>query len=109
MEIQRAAVPRGDLRTASLLVGLGESLADMGQAAEGEAFLREALDLRRRILDADDWRVSSAMGALGECLAMLGDHAQAEELLTGALRNLTERPDPRGRELEIIERALATL
>ncbi len=109
VEIQRAAVPRGDLRTASLLVGLGESLADMGQAAEGEAFLREALDLRRRILDADDWRVSSAMGALGECLAMLGDHAQAEELLTGALRNLTERPDPRGRELEIIERALATL
>ncbi|HXT51850.1 MAG TPA: tetratricopeptide repeat protein, partial [Thermoanaerobaculia bacterium] len=43
-----------------------------GDGAEAERLLRQALAVRRRILDAEHWRVAVVELALGQALALQG-------------------------------------
>lgn len=60
-------------------------IADM-QIAEGDLsravlLLREAYDIRQKILSQDDWHIAEAQIKLGACLTDLGRYEEAEPLL----------------------------
>ncbi|MBV9009580.1 MAG: protein kinase [Verrucomicrobia bacterium] len=86
----------------TVLVTKGLLLDKTGHASEGEAVLREALQLRLSSLPKDHFWVGMAEGALGECLADEGQRAEAEKMLRAGcdiLRNKFGPNDPRTRAL----------
>jgi len=74
--------------TATTAVTLGLTLTREHNASEGEAYLREALAIRQKVLLKDDVLISYATSALGECLAAQKRYAEAEPLLTDSYNEL---------------------
>ena len=52
-------------------------------------FLREALDIRQKVLGEDHVDTAEVRAALGHCLTQLEDYAQAERLLLRSRETLT--------------------
>lgn len=81
--------------TARALEGLGSLLClEAGRWNAAEAYLGEALDLRRRVhgpTDSDRWRVQVAKGLLGRCLLNQGRLSEAEALLIAAYEELRQQ------------------
>lgn len=59
---------------------LGMILSKLGNAAEAETYLREAVGIRQRLFP-DHWRTFEAMSLLGEALGLQGKFAEAEPIL----------------------------
>ena len=68
LAIQREVLG-GSLDIADTLYALGAMKLDQGWPASFEPFLREALQIRVRLLDANDWRVAQARGAVAACVS----------------------------------------
>ena len=61
--------------------GLGVTLTREGKATEGERYLREALEIRKKNLPPGDFWIPFTESTLGECLLAQKRYAEAETLL----------------------------
>jgi len=71
------------------------------EAAAAEPLLREALQIRRRVMPETDWRIAAPKSLLGATLTDLGRYDEAEPLLREAhdvLHPMKDTPGHRGRE-----------
>jgi serine/threonine-protein kinase len=108
LEILRKTLGESPL-TISTEATLGLALTRNGKATEGEPYLREALEKRKKLLPPEDVYISITESSLGECLVAQKSYAEAEPLLlrgyTGIKSNLGEK-NPR--TIEAVKR-LVTL
>jgi eukaryotic-like serine/threonine-protein kinase len=72
----------------SAAVTLGLALTRAGSAAEGEPYLREALETRRKNLPLDNFVIPYTESALGECLTAQKRYTEAEPLVTDGYSGL---------------------
>jgi serine/threonine-protein kinase len=77
--------------TASTAATLGLTLTREGRAVEGEAYLREALAIRKKVLPPGDFMIPYAASALGESLTVQKRYAEAEPLLTDSYNDLKSK------------------
>ncbi len=70
-----------DFPIAASLSHLGRALARVDSVRAGEAYVREAREIRRRTMPAGHWLLASTDGALGEVITLAGRYAEAEQLL----------------------------
>jgi eukaryotic-like serine/threonine-protein kinase len=99
------ARPNNALYFAAPLTELGLILNKTGHSREAEAYLREALAIRVRLLAAGNQLIGTTEGALGECLASQKRYATAEPLLLDSykiMKSTAGEPDPR--TIEAIQR-----
>ena len=83
---------------ANPLMELGLIMNKTGRARDGEVYLREALEIRTRLLSKGNQLIGTSEGALGECLTMQKRYATAEPLLLDSYRIMkatTSEHDPR--------------
>jgi serine/threonine protein kinase len=77
---------------------MGMILDKIGRLQEAESYLRQALDIRTRLLPKGNLGIAKAEGALGECLTARKRYAEAEPLLLDSydgLRSSHGEKDPR--------------
>jgi serine/threonine-protein kinase len=67
---------------------LGVTLSRLGQPAEGEVLVREALELRRKTLPKDNFLIPLTESALGECLIAQKHFTEARPLLVSGYNGL---------------------
>jgi tetratricopeptide (TPR) repeat protein len=79
--------PGENLYFANPLTALGLVLNKTGRSREAEAYLREALGIRTRLLPDGNALVGASEGALGECLTTERRFAEAEPLLLRSYRS----------------------
>jgi tetratricopeptide (TPR) repeat protein len=68
--------------------GLGVTLTRCGKAVEGETYLREALEWRKKTLPPGDFMIPFTESALGECLTVQKRYGEAEPLLTSSYERM---------------------
>jgi serine/threonine protein kinase/tetratricopeptide (TPR) repeat protein len=73
--------PKDSVYFANPLLELGLILNKTGRSREAEASLREALEIRTRLLPKGNQLIGISEGALGECLTSQKRYAEAEPLL----------------------------
>ena len=81
----------------------------MGDAAEAESFLREAYDIRKRVLPEASPQNAETASALGTCLVALRRYGEAEGYLLEGYRNLTAQPEPEAARIDLLRRTLEQL
>jgi eukaryotic-like serine/threonine-protein kinase len=74
--------PKDNPYFANPLMELGMILNKIGRSREGEAYLREALAIRTRVLPGGNQLIGVTQGALGECLTAQKRYTEAEPLLS---------------------------
>jgi tetratricopeptide (TPR) repeat protein len=75
------ATPKDNVYFANPMMELGLILNKNGRSREAEAYLREALEIRTRLLPGGNQLIGASEGALGECLTTQKRYAEAEPLL----------------------------
>ena len=85
--------PDGDAE-AETLTGLGFLMPYLARNSESEAFYREALDIRRRVLPPGDPRLDASRITLSAALRRNGDDAGAEALIRLVLASAESRFGP---------------
>ena len=75
------AVPKDSIYFANPLMELGLILNKSGRFQEAESYLRQALEIRTRLLPKGNQLIAASQGALGECLTTEKRFADAEPLL----------------------------
>jgi serine/threonine-protein kinase len=75
------AQPKDNVYFANPLLELGLILNKTGRSREAETYLRQALEIRTRLLPRGNQLIGISQGALGECLTMKKRFAEAESLL----------------------------
>ena len=75
------ATPEDSTLFTNPLLEMGLILNKAGRLHEAEAYLRQALDIRTRLLPKGNLGIGKAEGALGECLTLQKRYADAEPLL----------------------------
>jgi len=100
VEIFRRAYtdPKGKVYFANPLMELGLIMDKTGRPQKGEVYLREALEIRHRLVPAGNQLIGTTEGALGECLTMQKRYAEAEPLLLDSykiLKSTAVEHDPR--------------
>jgi tetratricopeptide (TPR) repeat protein len=73
--------PKDSVYFANPLMELGLILNKTGHSREAEAYLRESLEIRTRLLPGGNPLIGASKGALGECLTTQKRYAEAEPLL----------------------------
>lgn len=71
--------------TQEALLRLGSMLAELGELAEAEATLLEALEVARRLPEGSDRASANVMQGLAQVSVILGDHEKAESLMRESL------------------------
>ncbi len=102
-------IPKDNVYFANPVMALGLVLNKTGRSREAETYLREALEIRARLLPRGNQLIAASEGALGECLTTQKRYAEAEPLLQ---RSYATMKDVQGEQgpltLEAVRR-LATL
>ena len=75
------AAPQDSTLFTNPLVEMGLILDKVGRIHEAETYLRQALEIRTRLLPKGNQLIGKAEGVLGECLTMQKRYADAEPLL----------------------------
>jgi eukaryotic-like serine/threonine-protein kinase len=84
---QRAlAQPKKSVYFANPLMELGLILNKTGRSREGEPYLRQALEIRTRLLTGENQLIGTSQGALGECLTTQKRYSSAEPLLLSSYK-----------------------
>jgi tetratricopeptide (TPR) repeat protein len=104
IEVYKRALPRPQdaLTFSTPLNELGMILNKMGRSQEAEASVRQALEIRTRILPPGHRLIGSSKGALGESLRLQKRYVEAEPLLVegyNILKSTTGEQDPRRKEV----------
>jgi tetratricopeptide (TPR) repeat protein len=84
--------------TISAIAGLGLTLTRAGKPKDGEPYVRQALDLRKKGLPAGDLYISLSESALGECLLAQKRYSEAEPFVLRGYEGLKAKvtdQDPR--------------
>src|SRR5262249_23183365 len=76
------------------LVERGSILNKVGRLHEAEAYLRQALEIRTRLLPKGNLLIGRAEAALGECLTVQKRHAGAEPLLLDSYQIIESTTHP---------------
>jgi len=95
------ARPQDNPFYANPLLELGLILDKMGRPREAEVHLRQALEIRRRLVPKGNQLIGITEGAFGECLTMQKRYAEAEPLLLDSfeiIRSTTVESDSRRAE-----------
>lgn len=90
--------PKDSVYFANPLMELGLILNKTGRLREAEAYLREALDIRTRLLTRGNQLIGATEGALGECLTLQKHFATAEPFLLDSyiiIKSAAGEHDPR--------------
>lgn len=90
--------PNDKVYFANPLMELGMIMNKTDRPKKGEVYLREALEIRRHLLQAGNQLIGTTEGALGECLTMQKRYAEAEPLLLDSykiLKSTAVDHDPR--------------
>ncbi|MBF0508555.1 MAG: tetratricopeptide repeat protein [Deltaproteobacteria bacterium] len=88
-------VPAGsDLIKAAYLNRQGQALLHAGKSPEAEAPLKEAMDIRDRLLKPNDPRIGESLSNLAALDRAQGKYAQAEPLLKRALKIMEQALGP---------------
>jgi len=82
------AAPQDSTLYTNPLLEMGLILSKVGRIHEAEAYLRQALDIRTRLLPKGNLGIAKAEGALGECLTMQKKYAEAEPVLVDSYQTL---------------------
>ena len=102
------ATPKDNVYFANPLTELGLILNKTGRSREAEGYLREALEMRTRLLPRGNQLIGASEGALGECLTAQKRYTEAEPLLQ---RSYTTMKDVQGEHgpltLEAVRRLAA--
>ncbi|HEX3086629.1 MAG TPA: tetratricopeptide repeat protein, partial [Pyrinomonadaceae bacterium] len=107
LEILRKTLGESPL-TISTEATLGLALTRNGKPAEGEPFLREALESRKKLLPADDVYIFITESSLGECLTAQRAYAQAEPLLLSGYTGIkTKLGEKNSRTIEALKRLVS--
>jgi serine/threonine-protein kinase len=80
------AVPEDSTLFTNPLVEMGSILDTEGRFREAETYLRQALEIRTRLLPQGNLLIGRAEAVLGECLTLQKRHAEAEPLLLDSYR-----------------------
>ncbi len=107
LEIGRQTLPPEHPRLGNILVGYGRVHVDLGQAAEAEDLLREAVTLRTN--QDDPLETAIAQAALGQCLAALNQFEEAEALLVTSHDTFNANNGPIASHLVQVREALIAL
>jgi tetratricopeptide (TPR) repeat protein len=103
------SVGAGDSDYANTLYHLGKVLADAGAYAAAENFLREAVELTKRMFDANHPKTARVYQALGEVLGDQGSYGEAEGLLRRALTIYRSVSSELGSDFAFATRSLGTV
>jgi hypothetical protein len=98
--IVSAALGADNPRVLNLAVDLSRVRIARGHAAEVEAMLRSALEMRQRTYPAGHWRIAEAQALLGASLASQHRNDEAEALMRAADRVFTPIPGRQARDRE---------
>ncbi len=99
--------PQDNLYFAAPLTQLGLVLNKTGRSREAEARLREAFEIRTRLLPSGHQLIGTSDGALGECLTTQQRYAEAEPLLLDGYRIMKSSAGERDpRTVEVIRRLI---
>jgi serine/threonine-protein kinase len=106
LEIYRKHFPEMNmLGAAGPLENLAKMRLQTGQPRRAEPYLREALDIKTRLLPKGNWMVAADEGLLGECLTMQKRYAEAEPLLVESHQSLkASRGDKHGLTQDALKR-----
>jgi tetratricopeptide (TPR) repeat protein len=89
------ATPQDSTLFTNPLLEMGLILNKAGRLHEAEAYLRQALDIRTRLLPKGNLGIGKAEGALGECLTMQTRYVEAEPLLLDSYEILESTTVPK--------------
>jgi eukaryotic-like serine/threonine-protein kinase len=103
IEVYKRALsaPQDNVLFTNPLVELGSILDKVGRLREAEASLRQALEIRIRLLAKGNLLIGRAEAVLGECLTLQRRHAEAEPLLVDSytiIESTTKAGDSRRTE-----------
>jgi tetratricopeptide (TPR) repeat protein len=99
------ASPQDSTLFTNPLFEMGLILDKVGRIHEAEAYLRQAFDIRTRLLPKGNLGIVKAEGPLGECLTMQKRYAEAEPLLLDSYQILESTTGPNdGRRTEAAQR-----
>jgi serine/threonine protein kinase len=90
--------PKDSVYFANPLMELGLILDKTGRFRHAEGYLREALDIRTRLLAKGNQLIGTSKGALGECLTAQKHYAKAEPFLIDSykiIKSTAGEHDPR--------------
>jgi serine/threonine-protein kinase len=99
------ATPQDSTLFANPILEMGLILNKIGRLQEAETYLRQALDIRTRLLPKGNLGINKVEGALGACLTAERRYAEAEPLLLDSYNTLKSsqvKKDPR--TIEALER-----
>jgi serine/threonine protein kinase len=97
--------PKDSIYFANPVMALGLALNRTGRSREAETYLREALEIRRRLLPKGNQLIAASDGALGECLTTQKRYAEAEPLLQQSYATMKDVQGERGPlTLEAVQR-----
>jgi len=95
------ATPQDSILFTNPVLEMGMILNKEGRLHEAEAYLRQALEIRTRLLPKGNLAIAKAEGPLGECLIAQKRYAEAEPLLLDSyeiIESTTIASDSRRRE-----------
>jgi tetratricopeptide (TPR) repeat protein len=99
------ATPQDSTLFTNPVLEMGMILNKLDRLQEAETYLRQALDIRTRLLPKGNLGIGKAEGALGECLTAQKRYAEAEPLLLDSYQGLTSsRGEKDPRLIEALER-----
>ena len=101
--------PKDSVYFANPLLELGLILNKTGRSREAEAFLRESLEIRTRLLPKGNQLIAISEGTLGECLTTQKRLAEAEPLLQQSYEAIKAAQGEQGPLTVEARRRLATL
>ncbi len=99
--------PKANPYFANPVMELGLILNKTGRSRRAEPYLRDALEIRTRLLPSGNQLIGTSEGALGECLTTQKKYAEAEPLLLDSYkltRATAGEHDPR--TIEAVERLI---
>jgi tetratricopeptide (TPR) repeat protein len=101
------SAPKNNVYLANPLMELGLILDKTGRPQSGETYLREALEIRTRLLPSGNQLIGTTEGALGECLIMLKRYGEAEPLLLDSYKILKSTArEHDARTIEAVQRLI---
>lgn len=100
--------PKDNVYFANPVMALGLVLNKTGRSREAEAYLRQALEIRTRLLPGGNQLIGASEGALGECLTTQKRYAEAESPLRRSYTTMKDVQGERGPlTLEAMRRLVA--
>jgi eukaryotic-like serine/threonine-protein kinase len=101
--------PQDNVLFTNPLVEMGSIFDEQGRSREAEAYLRQALEIRTRLLPQGNQLIGRAEAVLGECLTLQKRYADAEPFLLSSYKIIDATSVPNDRRRAEARQRLANL